>query len=346
MSELQKYFKCVNNIANNTMVYDYSNKQTFNFVKRVTTQLNYKRTYRYIFTLPEIHEQIDKHYFISNITIHNADINMFKCLEFEMDGLCVDKIFPGSINISKIYKQLNSDNSIQIPFCGTFNDDPLYINHKFTCRIHFEMSGQHSCIDSVHKCTNGEFVNFQISYDVYEGSKPIENIRRLGFRHDFNGAEGSGGNVKYLKWKLNHSHPILGFNIVCYHDNRTGSGSYNGMFKVENLLNFVSSITFRFCKDGTTQEIYVSNDLLKELNESYGNGIVPFVPKESTGVNIFQHAIDLRNFDHCVMSFEFVNDKHYIFTEVYALHTVSINHTKNLVCSQFDYYTNELSIRS
>ena len=326
---LQEYFRDTYNLTKSSKHHetkkeistDHMNSENFRFIGTERLPVKIKPGYRKQEILHNVKRENNKYYYLSNIRICGTDIENFASLTFVVGPSECDKIYPNSVGISQIYTDIyKDDTSFQVPFAGTVGTNKIYLWDCYEYILRMEAVKNDESVDEQ---------SFVISYDLYEGPKPKINDVYSVLIHQFTGTENISSALKKLK--LHFCHPTVGLGI------KIDEGDF---------LSKVNSVTFKIvpCKKSELmceRTITLNKELLVELNELYGDGIIPFAPEDSKMIDTIRHAINFGEYE-ITMEFEFEDTLKNYNVEVHALglnaiHYVDLNCPPNSLCPSMVY---------
>jgi len=256
----------------------------------------------------------EKNYFLSNVRINNASMKQFKEMIFEANCNDIDRIHNGSFDITNAYANIDEeDNSFQVPFAGTYDNNHIYMNNVCDYNMYMEANPN----------TDENYFSFVVKYDIYEGVKPESGDAFDIFQHQktseiIHGGYFSDSDGFYLKNKM----------ITCF--NHSVLGIYI-KFNDGELLDLVESIKLRFKGQWNYEHVEEFDiETLKEFKRTFGEGIIPFVPKFQTKADSIRHSINCSACDVFVIEFDFIDSNKDYYVEVHALNYNAIKFNNNL----------------
>ena len=310
---LHEYFKNTNNFTRSAMENElqyvagnnFCDKNSFKLVGTGSVAMSMTNCSKAKIKFCIKHLKNKGNYFLSNIRISQASMKQFKEMQFHVNGCVIDTVNNGSFDITNSYANIGEDyNSFQVPFSGTYNNNHMYMNDD---------TNYYMCIEAdPHKPNNEERLEFFVMYDIYEGAKPNSGDVFDIFQHQTHSEIMRGGyfaesNKFSLKNKVitYFDFPVLGFNI---------------RFDEGELLDLVESVKLRF-KGQWNYEHVEEFDVktLKEFKGTFGEGIIPFVPKFQTKADSIRHSINCSTCDVFVIEFDFIDPNVDHSVEIHAL---------------------------
>jgi len=319
--KIHEYFNNLHNLTNsdrkdkmkNVLRDDFYSNSKFALVGKGTVFATVKYDSEELIELfknKEINENND-HWYISNITINGADIDKFEHLSLYANGECIDKINSNTFDLASSYYNLNKgENYFQLPLSGTFNKNRLYLGNNTEYCINVK-----TLSDEVD-----ENLQFTITYDIHQGPKPQTDKLMSVIESQLCAYTPIGGKDSHMKSMIMHDKAVLYFNYPVL--------GIRLKFKEGNLLDIVKSITLKIKLCGGYEHFEVIDlDMLKEFKGTFGEGIIPFVPKFKTTVDSLRYAFDFSVCDVSVLEFDLIDDSGFyeLFTDAMNFNLIKYN---------------------
>lgn len=220
----------------------------------------------------------DNHYYIGNIRC--PKINDLAYISIEVDNCIIDKYFPSILPFVTTYVNLSNSNCI----LSGIN------THKCIELSKFKPITFYCGLKNIIKDITFEFDIYYNDMHYYDNWVFKEYVYQI----QFNGINKLEYNIQEGLYLL-FNFPIIGLYIQYWIE----YGDFNTVKKYTKLSNCFNNICISF----DNYSININDTLLKQFEEKFGHGIIPFSPKTKNMLVQLQHSINFSKIDQVKIVF-------------------------------------------